>query len=190
MLAVLVHIDLFQCVVDALADFRLRNSHVLRRERNVLLDNGSNELVIRILEYHAHRLADIKQLVLVGGIYARDRDLAGGRREYRVEVLRKRGFSAAVVTQHRKELPLRNGQGNVLQNRIAAYFLAVLVVADVIKAKVFDFYNVQVIHPLSQKCTIAVLPAGSGIPVCFTGSPISWESTVISNRLPTVICRR
>ena len=64
-----------------------------------------NDLVVRVLEHHAHGLADIVEFLFVCGVHALHIHLAALRQQNGVEVLRQRGFAAAVCTQHRHKLP-------------------------------------------------------------------------------------
>ena len=177
MLAVLIHIHLLQGFVYPPAYFRLRDSHILRGERHVLLDDCRDKLVVRILEHHSDSLPDIEQPLLVGGVDTCHRHLSGGGGEYCIEMLCQRGFSAAVMSQYRQELSLRNGKAYVLQHRAAAYFLAVLIAADIVKGYVFDFYNIQVNSPVILKnelspCFLPGAPFRSALPEALSpGNP-------------------
>ena len=50
---------------------------------------------VGLLEHHAHGLADVIELVIIGGVHALDVHLALLRQEDGVEVLGQRGFSTA-----------------------------------------------------------------------------------------------
>ena len=65
MLAVLVHVDLLSVPSSTrLADFRLRSiPRFSGRERHVLLNNGRDELVIRVLLHKAHAAAHMSSCV-------------------------------------------------------------------------------------------------------------------------------
>ena len=68
------HSDCLQALIDSRPDLVGRNAHVLRAESNVLLDDVSDDLVIRVLEYHSRCLSDIPEMFLIvrlhiGNIY-------------------------------------------------------------------------------------------------------------------------
>ena len=82
---------------------------------NVLFHHGGNDLVVRVLEHHAHGLADIVELVFVCGVHALHIHLAALRQQNGVEVLGQRGFTTAVCTQYRHELPALYLHGYAVQ---------------------------------------------------------------------------
>ena len=84
----------------------LRHTEVFQRKGHVLFHYGGNDLVVRVLEHHAHGLADIVELLFVCGVHALHIHLAALGQQNGVEVLGQRGFTAAVCTQHRHEFPV------------------------------------------------------------------------------------
>ena len=70
MVAVLVHVDRFQCRIDTAADFCGLNTEVFRAECHVFLNNTRDKLVIRVLLHKAHAAAHVKLRFLHGGIDA------------------------------------------------------------------------------------------------------------------------
>ena len=68
----LLHPDGGERVVDAAADLLRRYAEVLRREGDVLLHHVRDDLVIRILEYHADAAADLEQTRLVARVHPLD----------------------------------------------------------------------------------------------------------------------
>jgi len=104
-LAVFVDAGHLHGVVHPAAHLVLRHAEVFQRKGHVLFHHSRHDLVVRVLEHHAHSLADIVKLVLVCGIHALHIHLAALRQQNGVEVLGQRGFTTAVCTQHRHELP-------------------------------------------------------------------------------------
>ena len=88
--AVALHADGRECVSHALADLRRLYAEVFRPEGDVVLDDGSDDLIVGILEHHAHELADAPKLLRLLRIQPRDRTSALGRQEERIEVTRQR----------------------------------------------------------------------------------------------------
>ena len=124
--AEIIHAHLLESGVHPLADLLRGDAQILRREGHVVLHHVGDDLVVRILENHAHGAADVQELVLIGGVHVPDPDLAGGGQEDGVHVLEQGGFSGAVVAQdgHKaslgdlqihaaEDLPLPLGVGEV-----------------------------------------------------------------------------
>ena len=84
------HTDIGERPIDAQTDFLRLHTHVFRPERNILLDNGCNDLIVRILKHHAHRLSNVIQPVLIFCIDAAHLDNTFVRHEDRVKMLCKR----------------------------------------------------------------------------------------------------
>ena len=105
-------------VIDAAAHLFRRNTEVFQRESHVFLYHRGDDLVVRALEHHAHGLADVIELVIIGGVHALDVHLALLRQEDGVEVLGKGGFAAAVCAQHGHELAPPDLHGDAVE-RIA-----------------------------------------------------------------------
>ncbi len=103
--------------VHPLPDFRRGNPQVLRAKGHVLLYHAGDNLVVGVLEHHAHLAADIQQLRLVAGIHAVHIDLAPGGEEDGVKMLGQGGFARTVVAQHRHKFPGPDGQGKAVQHR-------------------------------------------------------------------------
>ena len=87
-----------------------------------------HDLVVRVLEHHAHGLADVVNFVIVGGVHAFHIHLAAFRQQNGVEVLCQRGFAAAVGPQHRHELAALHLRGHAVQrvDRLVADVIAEL----------------------------------------------------------------
>ena len=121
MVAVLVHVDRFQCRIDTAADFCGLNTEVFRAECHVFLNNTRDKLVIRVLLHKAHAAAHVKLRFLHGGIDAVHRHGAGGRHQHTVKQLRHGGFTAAVVAEQRHKRTFFNVEIDAVQG-LAALF--------------------------------------------------------------------
>ena len=64
------HANLLQSFVHPHPDLRGGDAQILGPEGHVLLHDGSHQLVVRVLEHHAHLLADGKEVVFVPGVQA------------------------------------------------------------------------------------------------------------------------
>ena len=102
-------------VINAAAHLFRRNTEVFQRESHVFLYHRGDDLVVRALEHHAHGLADVIELVIIGGVHALDVHLALLRQEDGVEVLGKGGFAAAVCAQHGHELAPPDLHGDAVE---------------------------------------------------------------------------
>ena len=76
MLSIFVHLHLFEGFVHPAANFRWLHAEILQGEGHVLFYNSGDDLVVRILEHHAHVLPDFKELLFVGSVDAVDEDLS------------------------------------------------------------------------------------------------------------------
>ena len=115
-------------VVHPAAHLLGRHTEVFQRKGNVFLHHGGHDLVVRVLEHHAHGLADVVNFVIVGGVHAFHIHLAAFRQQNGVEVLGQRGFAAAVGPQHRHELAALHLRGHAVQrvDRLVADVIAEL----------------------------------------------------------------
>ena len=93
------HADGLERVVHALSDLGAWHAQILRCECDVLFDDVRHDLVVRVLEHHAHAPANFEQERLVHRVHALDIDLAAAWQQDCVEGLGKRRFSAAVVAE-------------------------------------------------------------------------------------------
>ena len=106
-----------QGVIHPLADLIAGDAQILRCEGHILLHHVGNDLVIRILEHHAHTAADLQQEGFILRIHALYIHRAAGGQQHRVHMLGQSGFAGAVMTQHHHEAALFNGQRHILQRR-------------------------------------------------------------------------
>ena len=103
------HTHLFQCHIHPLPDFVGRNADIFRTEGHVFLHDSRYQLVIRILENHAHLLPDIPDMGEVGGLHAFHIDFSVRRNEQGVQMPGQRGFPAAVRPDDGRKGPLLYG---------------------------------------------------------------------------------
>ena len=112
----LVHAHRLQGVVHPAADLLRGHPQILRGEGHVLLHHVGYDLVVRVLEHHAHGAADVQQLLLVGGVHTVHIHLAPGGEQDGVEVLGQGGLAAAVVAQNGHKGALFNIQLDAVQH--------------------------------------------------------------------------
>ena len=108
-------------LVDAGADLRRRHTQIFRRKGDVFLHDGGNDLVVGVLEHHAHLLADIVEMLLAAGVHILHQHGAGFGQQNGVEMLGQGAFAAAVRTQHRHKFTAANLHRNAV-HRIAGLF--------------------------------------------------------------------
>ena len=137
--AVLIHIDRFQCVIYPFAYFIGRYAEIFECERNVFFNNSRYYLVVGILENHSDSLTYIVYPALVCRIYAVNKHLARGGKKNAVEVLRKGRLAASVMAKHSYEAALFYRKVYVGKNAVLACFIAVFVKYGIIEYKVFGF---------------------------------------------------
>ena len=106
-----------QRLIHPLADLGGGHAQVLRGEGHILLHHAGHDLVVRVLEHHAHPAADVQQGRLVGGVHAIHVHLAVGGQEDGVEVLGQGGLARAVVAQDGHEGAGLDGQADPVQHR-------------------------------------------------------------------------
>ena len=70
------HADSLQRLVHAPADFLRRNAEILGCKRHVLFHDVRDDLVIGVLEHHAHLLADGKEVLFLLRVEPVDRHRA------------------------------------------------------------------------------------------------------------------
>ena len=175
-LDILRHTDRLERVVHALADLLARHAQILGRECDVLFDDVCNDLVIRVLEHHAHAPADLKQEFFVARVHALDVDLAAAWQQDCVEGLGKRRFAATVVPQHHDEAAALDLYIHAAQRARIALPLR----AGIGKGEVLCFYHFHIgafpfVYSLNQR---PVAPQGSASPVSATGRPSSSHVTL------------
>ena len=100
---VVAHAHHGQGLVHPAANLRRGHAQVLRGKGHVLFHHVGHNLVVRVLENHAHRAAHGQQLVLLGGVQSVHPDFAPGGQEDGVQVLGQGGFARAVVAQNGHE---------------------------------------------------------------------------------------
>ena len=81
MLPVFVHSHLAQGLVHSAADFRTGDPQIFRAKRHILFHHIGNDLVVRVLEHHAHIATHCHQPIRIGGIQSADVNLTSGRQQ-------------------------------------------------------------------------------------------------------------
>lgn len=137
--AVLIHIDRFQCVIYPFAYFIGRYTEIFECERNVFFYYSRYYLIVGILENHSDSLTYIVYPTLIGRIYTVNKHLARCREQYTVEVLCKGRLTASVMTEDRYKASLLNREVNIGKYTVLARFVAVFVKYGIIEYKVFGF---------------------------------------------------
>ena len=171
-------------VVDAGAHFVRGHAEVFKREGDVLLDNGGDDLVVRVLEHHARLLAHIVQAAFVARVDIFDKDGAGFRQKDGVEMFGERAFAAAVGAEHSDELALADRKAHAVHGVVRG--LGVIAEAHLLCAE----HRVHGRIPLYQSCChSAVAPQGTTPPVAETGRPISSQAVRPSRRGQSVVFR-
>ena len=112
----------------------MRNAHVFKPERDVLLDYGGDNLVVRILKNHTGLLTNAPYMLVLGRIHAADKHSARGWNIERVQQLGQRGFAAAVMPENRDKLAWPDCKVNIRQRRLCRFIVGVayLLAADAI----------------------------------------------------------
>jgi len=109
---------------DAAPDLRGRKAEVARAEGHVLLDAHPHDLVVGVLEDHAHAAADLSVGLRVFRAEAVDQDLALLRDEQGIEVLHQGRLAAPVGADDGQVLPLGDLQAHPLKDGGAFRFIS------------------------------------------------------------------
>ena len=104
--------------VHSLTDLGGGNAQIFRAEGAVLFHHIGHDLVVRVLEHHAHGAADVQKLGLVGSVHAGDINLASRGEKDGVHVLGQSGFARAVMAQDGHKGPGLYLQINALKDRL------------------------------------------------------------------------
>ena len=175
MRAVFIHAHGLQRRIHAPLDLIARHTEIFRRKGDILFDDVRDDLVVRVLEHHAHRLADRQQQFLVLRVHAVDRDAAARRQQDRVEMLGERRFAAAVVAKHGDKAARLDGEVQPVEhNMLAVFFRILITVMQVTDLNGFVHCHFPVHRP--------VLPQGRMRPESLTGRPSSPHSLWPANR--------
>ena len=185
--------------------FRRGDTQIFQRKSDVLLHYGGDDLVIRVLEHHAHLLADVEQLVLVRSGHILHVYCARLRQQDGVKMLGQRGFAAPVRPQHGHIFAALYAQRKAVHSavlivRIAEcdivcsehFFHAFPSVSDPLsrgplprgpssQTTAFPCFSIHVLCPRHYSPAFrashhAVAPQGTTPPVAVTGRPISSQA--------------
>ena len=194
----LIHPHGLQGVVHPAADLLRGDAQILRGEGHILLHHVGHDLVVRVLEHHAHRAAHVQQPGLVSGVHAIHVHFSAGGQQDGVHVLGQGGLSAAVVTQHGHKGPLLDVQVHAVQHhrghalrrgvgkaqalcfddRLIHIYLSFLWAR---RARLYLFGQPRVQRP--------VAPQGRNSPLSVTGRPSSSAWVCPPKRLETMVSR-
>ena len=119
------HVDGFERTIHTCPDLVGRYADVLRAEADILLDDGCDDLVIRILEDHAGFLFILR-------IAATDEHGSLTRQVETVNQLCQGRLAGTVVAEHTHEAPGLDGQVDVIQGPGLLNDFIVLICADVV----------------------------------------------------------
>ena len=97
---VFIHTDLLQRLIHPVTDLRAGNAQIFRAEGHILFHHIGNDLVVGILEHHAHMTANLHEKIIVGGVQAADIDLTAAGQQNGIEMLGKSRFAAAVAAKN------------------------------------------------------------------------------------------
>ena len=120
MVRILTHTDRRQRGIHPLPQLRIGYAEILRSESNVLLDNGRDQLIVRVLEHHANLSAQLQQ-VFLGQVVRHNVPPADQYLPFRIRVivddqvdeLGKRGFTRSVMPENHGVLAFPDRQIDV-----------------------------------------------------------------------------
>ena len=142
MRAVFLHAHGRERRIDPPSQLRTRYAEVFRAESYIFFHHGRHDLVIRVLEYHAHPAADIPQAALVIDRDSVHQNIALRRGEQYIQMLGESRFAAAVRTDNRDKLPARDRRRDVFKGKRLLPFFVHIRMADMIDHKHrFRFYH-------------------------------------------------
>ena len=124
-LPVFIHPHRLEGLVHPAADFGGLHPVVLQGKGHVLLHNGGDDLVVRILEDHPHPLADVVEVLFLPGVHPFYQDPSPHGQEDGVEMLGEGALPGAVVPQNGQELARGDLQGDLLQHQPGGILLLV-----------------------------------------------------------------
>ena len=96
--------DVLEALGHAFAQLGGGNAEVLGPEGNVVFHKGGDQLVIRVLKYHAGALTNRVGVLALGGVHAANLHLPLIGNEQRVQMLRERRLSRSVAAEDAHEL--------------------------------------------------------------------------------------
>ena len=96
--------DVFEALRYAFPQLSGGNAEVLGPEGNVVFHKGGDQLVIRVLKYHAGALTNRVGVLALGGVHAANLHLPLIGNEQRVQMLRERRLPRSVAAEDAHEL--------------------------------------------------------------------------------------
>ena len=134
-----VHAHGGESFIHAAANVGRGDAQILEAEGHILLHHVGDDLVVGVLEHHAHGAANGDDLLLIQRVHSRHEHPAARGQQHRVHMLGEGGFARAVVSQHRHKAALFDGKVNVAQRHRA--LLLFLLLGGISKGQVTDFYH-------------------------------------------------
>ena len=201
-------------LIHPAADFFRRHPKVFQGKGHILFHHRGHNLIVRVLEHHAHGLADVVELAVVLGVHSFHQHGAAFRQEDRVEMLGKGGFAAAVCPQHRHKFAFFHGHAGSVHG--PDILLVIVAEPHLIGADHRGIFHGVSSHlsraalpgaPRRALCShsagspslpgssvqassqMAVAPQGTTPPVALTGRPISSQWVTPPYTGPSVVLR-
>ena len=165
---ILVHAHLLQRIVHTMADHGACDAQIFGRKGHVLLHHVGNDLVVGVLEDHAHAAPDGDQQLLVGGVHAVDMAGSAAGQQNGIEMLGKGRLARAVGAQDGNEAALLDLQIEVFKDLHALSRLQ----TGIAVGEIFYLDRRHMLPPQSGVQRPAA-PQGSMKPVDLTGRPSS-----------------
>ena len=157
--AVFPHTDRLQALLDALPDLLLRHTHILRAEADVLVHDRTDDLIVRILKHHPGSLTDLPQLRLIPCILAVDVQCPFGRRQNRIDVLRKRRLAGAIMSENCNKISRLHVEIYIIDGSLAGFDLAFLIKFQIFKREPARLDYIHIKTSFTVSASICLRPA-------------------------------
>ena len=131
----------FQAPVHPLPDLVCGHAHIFRSKAHVLFHHIADDLVIRVLEYHAGGLPHVPEMLLVAGLHVGNIDRSIRRKEDPVHQLGKGGFSRAIMAQNGHKAPLLDIQVHPPKGMAHLVLICLFIVSDIVKYQIYCSYD-------------------------------------------------
>ena len=152
----LIHPDSLQALLHTLPDFLCGNAQIFRAKAHVLLNDLTDDLIIRVLENHTGLLADIPQIAFIRGVLAIYKNRSFRRIKNCIDMLGKCGLAGAIMPQNCHEVTLLYIQADLIHRPRNTLYIAFLISSDVFKNKLVCLYNSHlssfINHCISRFC--------------------------------------
>ena len=154
------HIHSRQRIIHPAADLLRRHSQIFRGKGHILLHHVGDDLVVRVLEHHAHPAANLQQARLVLRVHALHIHLASAGQQNGVQAFGKGGFARTVMAQHHHKASFFNGRVHTPQgqNRLRPFL-----------RRIGEFQSLCFSHGWHDILQYVKIPSAAGC-------PRSWHS--------------